>query len=743
MPSHRTIDLIELESVADKGWDDADRSALDIRDDRYFGFGWYRPGKGADGTIERWMGARAGSIDFLLNRTRPLRIRLRLSPPRGAAVPTQRLRTYWNGYDLGVAELGDDVQILELRIPKKFQRVGPNRLELLPKIWVDELRLNSAGRTRNISVALREMEFVRPDGKRETAPGPALRLDAGSIVQRPGSVLSYSFPGLEGEAHLTGKGRFTSGVGPNPGQGLASLQLHLTNETGETETVWQRSNRASAGGPEFIFDIDLSDLGSGYFSVSITLHRRGSENVAADVVWETLEIRTESDPPTAKPDEEQAPNRPNILLVLFDTLRADHTEAYGAQNVSTPNIARLSSEGGTFLEAYAPSSWTRSSVATLLSGTNITYHKTLRETSVLSPDVEYLPEILKRHGYRTACISFNGHLRRKWGFGRGFDTLQELGTERPALLRKYPSPEAYAEHIWEEYLRPATEGSAPYFIYLHELDPHGPYEAPPPYNTMYPAPYRGWAEVVGRDIHLVRAHLTRLEQADYEYLNAQYRGEISFMDAYLGTLLERLEMSGQMENTLVVFLSDHGEEFGEHGGVGHAVTLHNEVLKVPYIWMWKGTIQAGVRIQETVGLIDFTPTVLDFLSIPAPEATQGRSLMRLLEGHDAHAQSPPIFFSLGKDGDRSWRGVQIGDWKLIRHAVFGTPHYELFDLATDPKEFANLWGSEAVIGAALRQVLDRQIQSDEGSSPIAPLYLQEEELNPQEVEQLKNLGYLR
>ena len=231
-----------------------------------------------------------------------------------------------------------------------------------------------------------------------------------------------------------------------------------------------------------------------------------------------------------------------MLVVLFDTLRADHTEPYGATDVQTPNIARLAREGTTFLNAYSTSSWTRPSVASFFTSTNVSYHRTQTPQDILPSDLPYLPQLLRQNGYRTACISFNEQVASRWGFGRGFDFVYELAGARPELLSEHASAEAYAGHVWDTFIEPnVTEGDRPFFVYLHELDPHAPYEPLPPYDAMYPTAYRGWTDVAGQNIHLTRAHFTHLDNADYQYLNARYRGEVSFMDAYLGVLLERLE----------------------------------------------------------------------------------------------------------------------------------------------------------------------------------------------------------
>ncbi len=730
------IDLIAYGDVANHALDDPDLGTLDMRDHKYFGYGWYAP----EGT-KRWLGARAGSIDISLNRVRPLRLRLQLAPPQGPNVPVQKLKLFWNGTSLGFTTLKNPVQILELAVAEDAQRIGPNRLEILPKFWVDESRLRPQGNPRDQSVQLQGIEFVQDESAPRTAPGPAAIFEDERITQRPGSVLTYAFPASR-EAHLVGEGRFEEAGGPLAASSQATIQIYLSDRQGQSQSIWQKTLPASGEDQDVKFSLDLSAYSGDYYAVSIA-HQANDSEATPNISWELLELRTITTQDSTRRAASETGKRPNILVVLFDTLRADHTEPYGATNVRTPNMLRLSREGTTFQNAYAPCSWTPPSVATLLTGANASYHKTFGESYVFPLDLPYLPEILKQNGYATTGISFNGHITKRWGFGRGFDAFHELGLQRPALLRKHARPEAYAAYIWNEFIEPATTTAAPFFIYLHELDPHGPYEPPPPYDTMYPGPYRGWADIVGRDIRLVRDGLTNLEQADYEHMNAQYRGEISFMDAYLGVILDRLEAAGQLEDTLVIFLSDHGEEFGEHGGIGHGVTLHNEVLKVPFIWSWNRVIRRGAAVPSTVGLIDFSPTILDFLSIPISDAMRGRSLKPLLTGKATGAPTRPLYYFMGDDTSGFARGIQRNDWKLIRQSASGHDSYALYDLSRDPKEFNNLWSREPVIGDALRQELDRTLRMDAETSTVTSTRIQEDALDPQEVERLRDLGYLQ
>jgi arylsulfatase A-like enzyme len=462
------------------------------------------------------------------------------------------------------------------------------------------------------------------------------------------------------------------------------------------------------------------------------------------------------------------PRRPNILLVLFDTLRADRTEPYGAKGVATPALARLSSRGVTFLDTHANASWTAPSVASMLSGVYPSVHgitgtgwiESLESTvSALHEDIAYLPEILEQNGYATAAIVKNPFIHSAFGFGRGFDQVHTLYKQRRAIREEYPTPEGQADAVWDQFISPLAEGegTSPFFVYLHELDPHHPYDPLPPYDTLYPAPWGGDKELLRtRSFAFVyRRKPQVLAGGGRAYVNSQYNGEVTFMDAYLGRLLERLDASGHSEDTLVVFVSDHGESLTEHQIIGHGLRLYEELLQVPFILSHPTVLPAGLKIETPVELVDLPKTLLELVDIEAPEGMQGRSLVPLIEGRDPDAEratyAQALFGSL-----YSYDSVRLGRWKLIRENPLGgsagkgagkgkepsrkSPRYELYDLVEDPGELRNLWSKDNPIARDLQARLEARHRDD---APRLEAHRSSTRVMDAEMrENLQALGYL-
>ena len=270
---------------------------------------------------------------------------------------------------------------------------------------------------------------------------------------------------------------------------------------------------------------------------------------------------------------------PNIILYVVDTLRADSLGCYGNPVVETPTIDRLAAEGTLFEDAVAPSSWTRPSFASLLSGLPPAVHGVHQRRDKLNRSVELLSERLGERGYATAMITTNPNVGRAFGFDQGFDDFIELysrkkrgvGLVRPRALVT-GSPEATERATEWIY---ATSG--PFFLVILTIDPHSPY-APPSEFDRYGGDYAG--EVDGEPKWI---NSPELAAEDKERIRSLYYGEIAFNDDSLGRLLEHLRATGIEDETVVALTADHGEEFWEHGERGHGKTLYEEVVRVPLI----------------------------------------------------------------------------------------------------------------------------------------------------------------
>jgi len=461
-------------------------------------------------------------------------------------------------------------------------------------------------------------------------------------------------------------------------------------------------------------------------------------------VWLVLGLATscaKAPKSAAAPSNSPEAPPPNIVIVLFDTLRADHVAPYTRAETHTPTIAALADSGVTFLNAYSPSSYTRTSVATLLTATNPWTHGCTTKMTSLPPSLPYLPELLQQEGYRTLGVVGNAHLAEEFGFDRGFDEYHLMpirGADRS--VARESGPAGLAQWVWSTYIENflMTDKAEPFFLYLHEVDPHGPYEPPPPYDAVFES---GGGSTMKSDADtlnaIIRGDIVPTE-SDLHYLNAQYRGEIAYMDGFLKEILHLLEYSGRGKNTILVFLSDHGEEFHEHGRMHHWITLYNEVLHVPLIVRFPDRKGAGHRVPQNVGLVDVAPTLLEAVGIALPASFAGRSL---LSAHDPAA--PPLpprpIFGLVRPyiPSEPLRDAVIADGaKLIRSTGDAGITYELYDLAADAAERNNLWTPGDPKARALAELL--AVQSGSTTAVSAPVQAIPDDIQ----ESLRALGYV-
>lgn len=726
-PGPSGIDLRERFPVAERAYDVVREGRLDLGRDEAFTLGWHR------GT-PRWVEKRAGVIELSRSRASDFELHLAVAPPeRSERLERQRLQVRWNGVALGTYALDWRTQEIVVPVPAEVQRVGSNRLTLLPSYWVTPERLGLGEDEKNRALRLSRALFAE-DG--ETPAEPPLEVDseARAVRQRPESVLTYYLL-LPEEATL--RARAVAADDEDAPAGTVQI-VALDAEGGEHVLARRRVPPEGA----FALEADLAKLPSRFAALSFVY--RGEERAAApDLLWKDLVVQgADAAPP--RPEHRPGRDRYNVLIVLFDALRADATEPYGSTEVRTPAMRELAEEGVTFVDASSSSSWTRTSVASLFTSLDPSVHGTLEDEDTLSSDLAYLPEIFRDLGYTTLFMTTNPTTGRAMGFARGSQHMHEFWERRHELLAESPDPDALADHVWERLLRPVLpgeNGGEPFFAYLHEPDPHGPYTPPAPYDTMYDFGYTGNLRSRVDTLKLILNDQTRFEAQDIRYLRSQYDGEITFIDRYLGRLLERLEESGLREDTLVMLISDHGEEFMEHEGVGHGVSLYQEQIHVPLVVSLPGVLPEGRRAEGPAALIDVPPTLLDLVGAEAPPAMAGRSLLPLALGEGGLEALRPRYAKLRESHD----SVRVGRWKLVREGrnregrYFDS--YMLFDLERDPGETVNRWPKRPVIGKTLRQLQEWHLLEGRRRS-ATPETIRQEELDEGVIEELRALGYI-
>ena len=405
--------------------------------------------------------------------------------------------------------------------------------------------------------------------------------------------------------------------------------------------------------------------------------------------------------PIAIPDIPKAPlvARPNVVIFLPDALCADHLGCYGYDVPTSPAIDALAETGYLFSKCYVQSPWTKPSVASMLTGYMPSVHQAAVATldaddktarvQVLREQFVTLAERFKEAGYNTALFMMNAHCQREYGFAQGFDYYHH---------EHFIDPRLQMNKVLEWF---DTEAAGePFFLYIHLRDPHGPYRPP---KRFYDALYADGDLPPEKDIEIVEQYssvyeawvhdrqaynglrLDELSEEGLAYLRRRYDGEILYVDRQLKRLLDKLAELGVDERTTIVFVSDHGEEFREHGAIGHGRTLYDEVLHVPLI-IRPAAMSQGARIPWVVRMFDLYPTLLTLCGLDQTEGIQGASFF-LPDGRLALREDRPAFSELDmmKPAVAQWgTSVIDGPYKMIQGP--GQGRSTAFNLQRDPAE---------------------------------------------------------
>lgn len=491
---------------------------------------------------------------------------------------------------------------------------------------------------------------------------------------------------------------------------------------------------------------------------------------------------------TLTPEKQQGQElatRPDVLLIVVDTLRADHLGAYGYPVADiSPNIDALAKDSLLFEESHAQASWTRASFASLYTSMLPSAHNTALKVSVLPDDVETIAEVLSRTGYVTGGMPNNTNVTQSFNFHQGFDSFKYLAPNMPffatesvyqlsmySVLRKVGERFKGDHKVVEDFYQPANvvvdeaksfidaQGQRRWFLMIHFMDPHDPY---------FEHPWNG--KGYGRAEH------ERPDPADVEYLKATYDAEIRYMDAEMKRLFDWLKETGRYNNTAIVLTADHGEEFYEHQGWWHGTTLYEEQINVPLIVKLPNQELAGARVPWTVRSIDVAPTLAALAGAQPSPMWQGESL---LEDADRAGYTqllappappaPPVDPAAPVDpsappaepaapafdptklartvvAEEDFEGNQItaviqGGWKYIV-ANDGNPRglkpEELYDLGADPDELSDQAGKNGEKQVALSAILAQELAAAKGEAVKA----QDVEIDAATRAQMEALGYM-
>jgi len=441
--------------------------------------------------------------------------------------------------------------------------------------------------------------------------------------------------------------------------------------------------------------------------------------------------------------------RPNIIVILVDTLRADYLAPYGFQGNISPSISALASESIVFSHCVSQAPWTKPAVASLFTSMHPLTHRVTDHNGVywrtvagnlktrsLPEQAETLAESLQTAGYETAAWVGNGWITQPLGFAQGFEKFNApAGEERISE----------AEQIWNPawaWLKNRRD-DRPFFLYLHFMDTHGPWHWDEREWTMVrQSPSLGVDRLLSSSEILGLGYLKSLIQdpADEQHLvtwRAIYGSGVRVFDQRLGVFLDKLKAGGFLENTVLVFTADHGEELLEHGWWGHGYSLHSDQLRVPLIVRMPDGRGGGGRVDRIVSLIDVMPTLLTAARArPRPEGMQGQDLWRLLRGKDNQPLSKYAFAGAVKTNSKTV-SIEDDQYKLIWDYPDGPVH--LFDVRADFLEQHDEVYDKPAVATSMKNQLREEMEWLEAAGTLLET---EEALSEEEIERLRSLGYI-
>jgi arylsulfatase A-like enzyme len=519
--------------------------------------------------------------------------------------------------------------------------------------------------------------------------------------------------------------------------------------------------------------VDLSDYAGEEVSLSLSLAAKKEGTMG---FWGSAVIRNSGviPPPAVSDSDAFSKETPQgVILIWADALRWDHLNVYGYSRETAPVLSRMAAEGAVFHDCVSQAPWTLPSTSSLLTSLYVTTHGVNFRNGRLPVTATTMPEVFHDAGYATLSFSSIGFTGRIFNMHQGFDESHEAESLDWAKPNSNKTAREYVNRLlgWLEAHR-----EVPFFVFLHVYDPHAPYEPYPPYDTLWADPARKnehetYVERVGRRPTLKQLEEAGIEPDDFISLKKDwYDGSIRAMDTEIGRLFERLEELGLDEKTLVIFMSDHGDEFLDHGKMGHATTVYSEVTHVPLIVKWPGVVPEGAEVFETIRTIDLMPTILELCRLPLPEGMQGQSLVPLLAAAK-RASDESIVMS---DRNAAFRTVQwrnepavsenlvperekrrnperrdsyaiISDgWKLIHNIqpIEGHPEYELYDHRKDPLDQVNLADKHPEIVERLTKEL-KAWKEKAAAARLTPDSELEKKLNSEDLKRLRSLGYIR
>lgn len=665
-----------------------------------------------------WSDGPESDLAFFLATARDIPLTLSWVPFTERRAPgAQKVTLILNDETVSQFTLAPGAKEARVVLPKTHLKVGGNRL-VLRYAWTLAPPEGGAGITGEHRRAVAWNAFRFETG-----------VDEQSQVKATGNRLALPY-GWRMNSYLRVPARAT----------LAMESLRLRgSQRGELRVTWrpvggverELARIPSDGGPT---TVALPDSGNEPVRLSLFAVPERPGGLAGIIVLGKPAIVTKGHAapkaaalrqPAAGPASGAKPR--NVIIYLVDTLRAGHLGCYGYNRPVSPRIDAFARQSAVFRHTVAQSSWTRPTTTTILTGLLPRTHNVFSHRDALAPQAVTLAERLRERGFHTAGFVTNPNVAPNFGLDQGFELYRLVGPKRRTAAGINEVAAEWLDSVWKK--------DAPFFLYLHTMEPHAPYDPPPAFLPRFaPGPRNpAWTQM---------AFVEALEDGSAvgtpevrQGLQNLYDAEIAENDEAFGALVDLLVQRKLWDDTVIVFVADHGEEFGDHGGWEHGKTLYDEMLDVPLIVRIPGA--GGQVVERQAQQVDVVPTILDALGLKVPADLEGRSLLTFSGEPVADPQEEPAFSWLEERSLRS-AAVTTPEWRLVekRFPVSGS---FLYDRRADPGERRNLAREQPVRAGYLRAQLLAAERSRLGTLKA----LEAKPLDPETQNQLKALGYLR
>jgi arylsulfatase A-like enzyme len=603
-----------------------------------------------------------------------------LSLTMRALAPKQRVSVFVNEKPVGTLDVDTATKTYDVAVPAAALHVGDNRVRLTFKSAA-----NLPGGKR--AAAALKLVTLGP-ASLAPAKAPAGVATLGDVRIGPGSPPAprrVVLPGGDASrvsfyTQLPAGAELALGYAAAAPNATAVIRVAVDGQP--TRTLHQGPVKAAWT------DVRLPLGAASGQAARIDLIARGG-----DIAWSDPRVIVKA--PAAAPAAANAPRFDHIYVWMVDTLRADKVRAFNPKTrVQTPAYDAFAADATRFAWAHVPGTWSLPSHASLLTGVYPTVHKAVAHEAKLSREVPFVAEEMKKAGYKTGIFSSNGYVSSKWGFDRGWDESRNF------IRESLPNG---AEYLWKTakaWILPNVKAGKRDFVYLATVEPHVIYNPRKEFLAKYwDKPYVGPIKpaLSGVQLGSIKAGKLKVNDNDKAYLEALHDAEITQSDAAFKTFIEDLKAAGIYDKTAIIVVSDHGDQFYEHGSVGHGDTVYQELTHVPLIIRAPGMMPQGKVVDADVEIADVYATMLELAGIKQGANVQGTSLVALAQ--DEVGQSPRA--ALTVDGAIS-RGLKVQRYRLVHH---GLARVELYDEIADPREQKNVAGERPIALRQMRGVL--------------------------------------